>query len=140
MRFHSSTVDKILQLCDSFGGHRNEKKLRQHFIDMRLSPLRINDKVELVDTESIVKRKLQLGQETGDVVPTKFHENVINKLVNMYDMYGGLNHQTKFKRELSMLELTLYERRTVGDVITVLTSEYKQILNSAGITVTPGTA
>ena len=60
----------------------------------------------------------------------KLHTQVIEKLIYLYENYGGHLNNGKLKAKLEELDLSAYERKTGGqDVILVLTEDLKRALN-----------
>jgi len=54
----------------------------------------------------------------------KLHPNVIEKLINIYENYGGHVNNLKLRTQLQNLDLSAYERKTgEQDVVLVLTEE-----------------
>lgn len=61
----------------------------------------------------------------------KLHTSVIEKIIQIYDNYGGFTNQNKLREHLNRLDLTPYERKHSpnGEVILVTTEEYMKQLN-----------
>ena len=59
----------------------------------------------------------------------KLHPNVIDKLIYLYENYGGHLNNTKLRAHLNNLDLSAYERKTgEQDVVLVLTEEMMKVL------------
>ena len=59
----------------------------------------------------------------------KLHPNVIEKLIYLYENYGGHLNNTKLRAHLNNLDLSAYERKTgEQDVVLVLTEEMMKVL------------
>lgn len=59
----------------------------------------------------------------------KLHTQVIEKLIYLYENYGGHLNNAKLKVKLEELDLSAYERKTGGqDVILVLTADLAKAL------------
>jgi hypothetical protein len=54
----------------------------------------------------------------------RLHPNVVDKLIYLYENYGGHLNNTKLRAHLQNLDLSAYERKTgEQDVVLVLTEE-----------------
>lgn len=54
----------------------------------------------------------------------KLHQSVIDKLIFLFDNYGGHVNNAKLRQHLDVLDLTPYEKKTGGqEVILVLTED-----------------
>lgn len=65
----------------------------------------------------------------------RLHNSVVEKLLYMFQNYGGHERDTKLRRMIEEVDLTPYERRnTPGqEVILVLTEDYmKQLAGNGG--------
>jgi hypothetical protein len=63
----------------------------------------------------------------------KFHPLVIEKLINLYQNYGGHPEENKLRTHLNNLDFTVYERKTGHqDMILVLTEDYVKSLQPKG--------
>jgi hypothetical protein len=59
----------------------------------------------------------------------KLHPNVIDKLIYLYENYGGHLNNTKLRAHLQNIDLSAYERKTgEQDVVLVLTEEMMKAL------------
>jgi hypothetical protein len=59
----------------------------------------------------------------------KLHTGVIEKLIYLYENYGGHLNNAKLKVKLEELDLAAYERKTgVQDVVLVLTEDLTKAL------------
>lgn len=60
MKLHSSVIDKLLSLVQNYGGHETERKLKEKFVQLDLTPYERqstpNQEVILVLTEDYVKQ------------------------------------------------------------------------------------
>lgn len=61
----------------------------------------------------------------------RLHPSVIEKLIYLYETYGGYSDERKLRTALNNLDLTPYERKTTNDqeMILVLTEEYMKALS-----------
>ncbi len=55
----------------------------------------------------------------------KLHISTVEKLIRLYDNYGGHRNETKLKSALAELDLSLYERSS-GESIIVLTDDLQK--------------
>jgi len=55
------------------------------------------------------------------------HDTVVEKLIRLFDNYGGHREQTKLRQEIRRLSLTEYTQAT-GNVVLVLEAELKKAL------------
>jgi len=63
----------------------------------------------------------------------KLHPSVIEKLINLFQNYGGHPEENKLKNHLVNLDLTIYERKTGNqDMVLVLTEDYVKSLQPKG--------
>jgi hypothetical protein len=63
----------------------------------------------------------------------KLHFSVIQKLIYVFQNYGGHENDVKLKEQLVNIDLTPYERKTGNqDLILVLTEDYMKLLNNPG--------
>lgn len=54
----------------------------------------------------------------------KLHPNVIDKLIYLYENYGGHLNNSKLRAHLNAIDLSAYERKTgEQDVVLVLTED-----------------
>jgi hypothetical protein len=59
----------------------------------------------------------------------KLHPHVVEKLVYLYENYGGHLNHSKLKAKLEQLDLSAYERKTgEQDVVLVLTEDMMKAL------------
>ena len=59
----------------------------------------------------------------------KLHPHVVEKLVYLYEKYGGHLNNSKLKAKLEQLDLSAYERKTgEQDVVLVLTEDMMKAL------------
>ncbi len=59
----------------------------------------------------------------------KLHPHVIEKLIYLFENYGGHANNAKLKQHLAALDLTPYEKKTGGqEVILVMTDEMMKLL------------
>lgn len=59
----------------------------------------------------------------------KLHPNVIDKLIYLYENYGGHLNNGKLRAHLQNIDLSAYERKTgEQDVVLVLTEEMMKAL------------
>jgi len=59
----------------------------------------------------------------------KLHPNVVEKLIYLYENYGGHLNNTKLRAHLQNIDLSAYERKTgEQDVVLVLTEEMMKAL------------
>ncbi len=59
----------------------------------------------------------------------RLHPNVVDKLIYLYENYGGHLNNTKLRAHLQNLDLSAYERKTgEQDVVLVLTEEMMKAL------------
>jgi hypothetical protein len=59
----------------------------------------------------------------------KLHPHVVEKLVYLYENYGGHLNNSKLKAKLEQLDLSAYERKTgEQDVVLVLTEDMMKAL------------
>jgi hypothetical protein len=59
----------------------------------------------------------------------KLHPNVVEKLIYLYENYGGHLNNGKLRTHLQNLDLSAYERKTgEQDVVLVLTEEMMKAL------------
>lgn len=56
----------------------------------------------------------------------KMHKSVVDKLIYLFQTFGGYEHETKLRKKLTEMDLTPYERKenTSGEVILVTTEDY----------------
>lgn len=61
----------------------------------------------------------------------KLHASAIEKLISLFNTYGGSPDEVKLKRFIQELDFTPYEQKTTADqqMILVLTSDYIKALN-----------
>ena len=60
----------------------------------------------------------------------KLHASAVEKLIKIYESYGGFQNYNKLRQALANLDLTPYERKQgVQEVILVPTEEYLKELN-----------
>ena len=61
----------------------------------------------------------------------KLHASAIQKLIDLFQTYGGSPDEVKLKRFIQNLDFTPYERKTTADqdMILVLTEDYVKALN-----------
>lgn len=60
----------------------------------------------------------------------RLHPSAIEKLIYLFENYGGHETNSKLRQKLVDLDLTPYERKTgQQDVILVLTEDYMKQLN-----------
>lgn len=134
MKLHASAVDKLLYLCQNYGGHASERKLMTFIEELRFSPyVRTQaDGIVLVETDQYVTERLARRLPTHDIVPMKLHASAVKKIMDTYDMYGGHENETKLKWSLNHMDFTPYERQlTHGDTVLVITEDYIQVLRAA---------
>ena len=64
----------------------------------------------------------------------KLHASAIEKLIAMFNTYGGSPDEAKLKRLINDLDFTPYEQKTTVDqqMILVLMSDYIKALNNKG--------
>jgi hypothetical protein len=62
----------------------------------------------------------------------KLHASAIEKLISLFNTYGGSPDEVKLKRFIQDLDFTPYEQKTTVDqqMILVLTQDYVKALNS----------
>ena len=61
----------------------------------------------------------------------KLHSSVIEKLIYLWDNYGGHSDYTKLQEKLKELDFTPYEKKTGNqEIILVLTDDYLQSLKA----------
>lgn len=53
----------------------------------------------------------------------RLHGSVIEKLLRVYETYGGHRNETKLRNALDEIDLSEYERQSTGEKILVLTEE-----------------
>lgn len=55
----------------------------------------------------------------------KLHSSAVDKIIYLYENYGGHVNHSKLRAKLDELDFTPYERKTGGqDIILVLTEDY----------------
>lgn len=60
----------------------------------------------------------------------RMHPSVINKILYLYQNYGGHEHDTKLRKMIETIDLTPYERKEGHqEVILVLTEDYVKQLS-----------
>lgn len=63
----------------------------------------------------------------------RLHRSVVDKLLLIYQNYGGQERDTKIRNMISNLDLTPYERQgSDQEVILVLTEDYVKALSGNG--------
>jgi hypothetical protein len=63
----------------------------------------------------------------------KLHHSVVEKLIYLFQNYGGHENDVKLKQHINALDFTPYERKTGNqDLILVLTEDYMKLLNNPG--------
>ncbi len=64
MKLHATAIDKLLNLFDSFGGHRNESKLRSALTQVDLSTYdKVSGETILVMTSDLDSEKSKINQK-----------------------------------------------------------------------------
>lgn len=126
MRFHASMVEKLIQTCINQGGYSEESRLLRSFNEMRVSAYALQNQpgIVLVDSEKMIMERVQRNQPTQDVIPMRFHGNVIKKLLEMYKSFSGHASENKLRQAFNSLDFTPYQTVTTGESILVLTSDY----------------
>lgn len=61
----------------------------------------------------------------------KLHATVVEKLVHLYETYGGHRNEAKLKSMLQQVDLSEYERQT-GEKILVMTEDLNAALGETG--------
>jgi hypothetical protein len=131
MKLHTSSVEKLLFLCQNYGGHAEEVKLIGFISDMCFSPYvrTQSDSIVLVETIELLKERQNRNLPTTDLIPIKFHASVVKKIMELYDMYGGHENEYKLRTSFNQLDFTPYERKVeFKDTVLVLTEDYIKIL------------
>jgi len=63
----------------------------------------------------------------------RFHATVIDKLLYLFQTYGGYANEDKLRKHISELDLTPYERKSgTQEIVIVLTEEYMKQLGQRG--------
>lgn len=64
----------------------------------------------------------------------KLHGSVIEKIVRLYETYGGTSNETKLRAKLQEIDLTPYEQKlsSGGKIILVDTRDYEEQLKNIG--------
>ena len=62
----------------------------------------------------------------------KLHSTAIEKLISLFNTYGGSPDEVKLKRWIAGLEFTPYERKTTHEqeMVLVLAEDYVKALNA----------
>jgi len=62
----------------------------------------------------------------------KMHASVIEKLLQIYNNYGGFQDDTRLRHHLNNVDLTPYERKSTQnqEIVLVLTEDYLKKLNN----------
>jgi len=62
----------------------------------------------------------------------KLHASAIDKLISLFNTYGGSPDEVKLRRLVQDLDFTPYEQKTTAEqqMILVLTSDYIKALNN----------
>jgi hypothetical protein len=55
---------------------------------------------------------------------------VVEKLMKTFDLHSGHSNESKLRAALSKIDLTPYERKTTGEVLTVLTEDFMKIMQN----------
>jgi hypothetical protein len=53
----------------------------------------------------------------------KFHNTTIERLLKIYENYGGYREETRLRAALHALELEVYDQQSTGKKVVVLASE-----------------
>jgi hypothetical protein len=137
MRFHASVVEDILRTCQNFGGHANEKKLRENLFAKRYATYSGDRQdVVIVDAQRLLAEMAQRRLSTATVVPMALHKTTFEKIVYLHELYSGYDSEKRLREALTRMELTPYEIKTgpdAGVTVLVLTEDYVKSLrqNSA---------
>lgn len=133
MRFHASVVEDIIRGCQNYGGHKDEKKLREFLAPKRFA-VYLGDRRDmvLVDAHRYLQECMQRRLPSNHIVPMMLHPTSFEKIMYLYDLYSGYQNETKLRQALSSLDFTPYERK-YGDqqTVLVLTEEYMKVLQSS---------
>lgn len=62
----------------------------------------------------------------------KFHPTAIDRLLKVYDVYGGYREDTKLRKALAVLDISVYERQKDGQSVLVMTEELDQAKQQQG--------
>jgi len=63
----------------------------------------------------------------------KLHPSVVEKILQLYQNYGGHKDEKRLRDHLSGVDLTPYERKTgAQDIVLVLTEDYFKALQPKG--------
>ena len=60
----------------------------------------------------------------------KLHHTTIERLVKIFENYGGWSGEQKLRRELSKVDLSTYQQQKTGAQVIVLTEELEKYRNS----------
>jgi len=53
----------------------------------------------------------------------RLHPTAVERLLKLYDVYGGYREDTKLRKALSTVDLSVYERQKDGVEVIVVTEE-----------------
>lgn len=56
----------------------------------------------------------------------KLHFSAIERLIRIYDNYGGHRNEQKLKNALAELDFTSYDKQSSGETILVMTEDYQR--------------
>lgn len=59
----------------------------------------------------------------------KIHKSVIEKILYLYQTYGGYENDQKLRAQLEKIDLTPYERKDSGETILVQTEDFLRELS-----------
>ena len=132
MKLHESVVTQLIHINTNFGGHSTETRLKAMVEQFRLAPLfdETTSIMTFVSAEKLLQYKAARRQATNDVTPMRLHPLVVDKLMKTFDLHSGHSNESKLRAALSKIDLTPYERKTTGEVLTVLTEDFMKIMQN----------
>jgi hypothetical protein len=133
MKFHTSVIEEILRGCQNYGGHADEKKLRE-FLSPKRYAVYSGDRRDmvLVDAHRYLQECMQRRMPSNHIVPMTLHPTAFEKIIYLYDLYSGYQNESKLRNALAALDFTAYERKFgERDTILVLTEDYLKVLQSS---------
>ncbi len=132
MKLHSTAQTDLLLVFQNHGGHRENTKLRKALENMDLSPFVPREgTATIVMTKTYLEKLRAAGAPADSVIPMKFHNTLTAHLLHMFDIFGGYTTEAKMKEAIKNLDVTVYQQKTTGLHVLVLTDDYVKMLDGS---------
>lgn len=134
MKLDKTAQKDLLLAFQNHTGHKGEEHLRNALNRLRFSVyVRSNDMGVLVNTQTLLREYQQKNIPPTNVIAMPFHNTAVQRLIKLYEIFGGYLDERKIIQAISNIDLTVYQQKTTGQHILVFSDDYVKTLNGTNL-------